>query len=243
MTAKDARLGTWVFLVLMAGAATNLFFFQGLRLGAGLETAATDRTAHSAREAAPALQQPAETHVAVTPPQPTPASPPRTTGSLQALAPGADRAEIIRGVQRELNTRGFSPGQPDGVAGLVTRAAIMAYEYDYGLSLTGEPSEELLRKIVLGTSGPAAVLRNPPQVKGAEAEGVVRQVKQQLSALGYASGKPDGKLTEEVVRAIRDFENDEKLPESGRISAQLVTRLIKRQGQEQAAAPGKAASR
>ena len=37
--------------------------------------------------------------------------------------------------------------------GLATRAAIMAFEHDHGLALTGEASEALLKRILLGAAG------------------------------------------------------------------------------------------
>ena len=84
-----------------------------------------------------------------------PVSAPQTAAVTPASASDAgdiNSAEITRGIQRELNSRGYEAGQPDGVAGLVTRAAIYAYEYDNGLVLTGKPSDPLLSQIVLGSS-------------------------------------------------------------------------------------------
>ena len=54
---------------------------------------------------------------------------------IAALESG-DSVELTRAVQRELKAKGYETGVVDGVAGLVTRAAIMAYEADHGLTLT-----------------------------------------------------------------------------------------------------------
>lgn len=159
------------------------------------------------------------------PPKGSPASP----VVLNAAASQTNEADIVRGVQRELNARNYEAGQPDGAPGLVTRAAVMAYEHDYSLALTATPSEELLSRIVLGSSGPQA-----PQRAGAkptaEAESVIRLVKQHLAALGYQPGRVDGVLGPEAQRAIREFESDQKLGETGRISGPMMSRLLRLQG-------------
>ena len=138
------------------------------------------------------------------------------------------RADIVRGMQRELNTQGYAPGAPDGVAGLVTRAAIMAYEHDNGIPLTGDATQELLGRIVLGPAVPAAARLGKSEVKGTEAATVVKVVAQSLAAQGYAVPKPDGGVAATLVTAIRDFEADQKLPDTGRISAALVSVCLAR---------------
>jgi len=137
-------------------------------------------------------------------------------------------AETVRAIQRELKLRGYGPVAGDGAMGLATRAAIMAFEYDQGLALSGEASEPLLRRILLGAaadgpggaSGPGA-----GKVRSAQAEQVIRGVQQSLAALGYQPGRADGRLGEDTVKAIRDFEMDRGLVPRGRVSAELVTRL------------------
>ena len=56
----------------------------------------------------------------------------------------ANRAELTKGVQRELANINYEPGPADGILGQVTRAAIFAYEYDNGMVLTAQPSDQLL---------------------------------------------------------------------------------------------------
>ncbi|MFN0218068.1 MAG: peptidoglycan-binding protein [Hyphomicrobium sp.] len=149
-----------------------------------------------------------------------------TTGPAEAAG---DDADVIRGVQRELNARTYEAGQPDGVAGLVTRAAVMAYEHDYHLPLTATPSQDVLSRIVLGSSASQASARATAPTS--EAQSVIRLVKQSLAALGYQPGRVDGALTAETARAIREFETDQRLAETGRISGPLMSRLLRLQGQ------------
>lgn len=149
-----------------------------------------------------------------------------------------DAAGVIRAVQRELNGRNYDAGQPDGVAGLVTRAAVMAYEFDYDLPLTATPSEDLLGRIVLGSSTAQQGGRSA-KAPTQDAEGVIRLVKEQLAALGYQPGRVDGALSPDAERAIREFETDQRLPETGRISAPMMSRLLRLQGQTASVAPVK----
>ena len=144
---------------------------------------------------------------------------------------GGDRTELTRAIQRELRAKGYEAGTVDGVAGLVTRAAIMAYEADRGFPLTGEPDEALLKRLVLGTEGAAPSAGGAPSATGPEAERVIRAVQRGLGSIGLRPGAIDGRLSAETVKAIRAFEMAQKLPESGRISGSLVARLARVAGQ------------
>ena len=155
--------------------------------------------------------------------------------SLAAL-PGADPAEArratIKGIQVELARRGYEPGPADGAPGLVTRAAVMAYEHDQGLPLTADPSPEVLAHLRHGTSAPGAAIgldASAPRTTGS-ADQVIRSVQQSLGHLGYLGTAPDGLATDDTVRAIREFEMDSGLVPSGRISGPLVARLAKQTG-------------
>lgn len=223
MTAGDLRIALVALFALSATVAVNLLAMQDKRAGSRIETSSLKSQSFEATVTAAINSD-------LGPPLAPGAAPLRVSPPKAASAEPANIAEIIRGVQRELNQRGYEAGQPDGVAGLVTRAAIMAYEYDYGLALTATPSQDLLSRIVLGSSAPSSQ-RSAEQMPSAEAGSVTRSVEQQLAGLGYTPGKADGLFDEQTARAIREFEVDQKLPESGRISGPLVSRLTRLQGQ------------
>jgi peptidoglycan hydrolase-like protein with peptidoglycan-binding domain len=222
MTAIDLRFAAIAFVTVSSTVAVNMLVFQEKRVRGGIETSAIKPRSAFVESMSAAINSdlgpplaPGAAAIRVVPPK----------------AGSSDSAEVIRGIQRELNQRGYDVGAPDGVAGLVTRAAIMAYEHDVGLPLTATPSQDLLSRIVLGSSAPAPARAAANGRPTAEADSVTRSVEQQLSALGYAPGKIDGNADEATARAIREFEIDQKLPESGRISGVLVGRLIRLQGQ------------
>ena len=146
----------------------------------------------------------------------------------------SDKAEVTRAIQRELQIRGYETGARDGVVGQMTRGAIMAFEHDHGLPLTAQPSDALLKAIVLGEAGKPAARRGAP--KTAEARDIVRDVQRQLAKLGYKPGAQNGALSAQTTKAIRAFEVDQALPESGRISGPLIARLGRLAGSGRVAA-------
>ena len=140
------------------------------------------------------------------------------TGTSVAQKSDAAGPDTQRAIQRELRQRGYGnlTGDP---ARAPTRAAIMAYEYDNGLPLTGQASEAMLGRILFGGPSTAA---GQGKVASAEAADLVRFVQQSLSALGYQPGPASGQLEADTSRAIRDFEMDKGLVPKGRISAELI---------------------
>ena len=144
----------------------------------------------------------------------------RRTASLRVST------ETVRAIQRELATRGYDPGPVDGVHGLLTRAAVMAYQHDSRIDVTGEISEGLLKQIVLGARVPAKKGSPPPPAPD-ETVALVKAVQQILAKLGYDPGPIDGVVGAGTRRAIRTFEQEQKMPEKGRISGRLLQALIR----------------
>jgi peptidoglycan hydrolase-like protein with peptidoglycan-binding domain len=152
----------------------------------------------------------------------------RPAGSEPAAA--AVNVELVRAIQRELNQKGYEAGSDDGVLNLISRAAIMAFEHDQGLRLTAEPSDELLRILVLGQADglrPAGKPVQHGQEQRAQVDQIIRTVQQSLGAIGYHPARADGRTSPEMERAIREFEMDQGLPPSGRVSGALMQRLLR----------------
>lgn len=231
MTERDRKLAAIVSLLATTSVALNMFVFQNTgRQAAAIETGGIgERTAW--------VDGPG---ITLGPTSPGPGVPqqPAENGTLPPVLSGqsddANRAELTKGIQRELGNINYEPGQSDGVLGLVTRAAIFAYEYDNGLVLTGQPSEQLLSQLILGSSSLTASAARPGKTMTADGESFVRNVKRQLAALGYQTGVPSSALTPEFARAIREFETDQKLKLSGRISGPMMSRLLRLQSEPKA---------
>lgn len=231
MTERDIKLAAVISLLATTSVGLNMFVFQNrASTGSAIETGGivSDRTSW--------VDGPG---IVLGPTSPGPAAEPPAAEGVLPPAPlsqidDATRAELTKGIQRELANNNYDPGQADGVLGMVTRASIFAYEYDNGLILTGQPSEQLLSQLILGSSSMTPVAARPGKTMTADGESLVRTVKQQLAALGYQTGVPGSAMTTEFARAIREFETDQKLKISGRISGPLMSRLIRLQGEPKA---------
>jgi len=220
MTPRQARVALGAFLLLATGVTGNALFLQGAALLDG-----------AARKGgvAPKPHPP--------PPQPTPAAPadgPKRAALVKPDAAGAetdlevppDEADIeaVRSIQRELKRRGYGPLIADGIMRPAARAAVLAFEHEHRLPLTGEATQALLKHLVFGI--PAATrTAGAPEVQSPHAEALVKDVQRLLASRGYRPGAIDGRLSPETVKAIRVFETDQGLEPKGRITAQIVTRL------------------
>lgn len=222
MTGWDQKLALGAAVLMTLSVGVNMAMFQKKSDGQAIETGGLPARASwidgALGEGAATVPPPGAT-AAVTNPE------------AESHTDGAVSVEITRGIQRELGNRGYDPGQPDGVAGLVTRAAIFAYEYDNGLVLTGRPSEALLSQIILGSSSLEQNGARPGKSSTADGQALIITVKQQLASLGYQTGAAGGALTPEMQRAIREFETDQKLNASGRISGPMMSRILRLQAQ------------
>jgi peptidoglycan hydrolase-like protein with peptidoglycan-binding domain len=234
MTPGQARAALLGFLLVTVGVAANALLLQPGSLPAGRAVAERASTRPATDKAAAKLGEPnaatSGRRGALLPsPEEQALRIARFAPDLAKIDPapaGPDDtsdAETIRAIQRELKLRGYGPVATDGSMGLTTRAAIMAFEHDYGMALRAEANERLLKRILLGAAD--APVADGGRVASARAEQIIRSVQQWLVALGYQPGRPDGRLGEDTVKAIRDFEMDKGLVPRGRISAELVTRL------------------
>ena len=197
MTPRRLQLGLAAFAILSAAVVFNLVYLQGVGRIPG-------------PPAKPGLSPEA--------------------GRLQLVAdlvPQPHDSDTIRAIQRELESRGYGIGRPDGVTGLVTRAAILAFEIDHGLPLSADASEDLLRAVILGSADTGGVAGERVTRIGPQADQLIRSVQQSLSALGFGPVKADGQLGEETLQAISRFEREQGLAPTGRISAQMVARLAR----------------
>jgi peptidoglycan hydrolase-like protein with peptidoglycan-binding domain len=131
--------------------------------------------------------------------------------------------DTVRSVQGELNRLGYGPVATDGAIRPELRAAIMAFEHEHRLPLTGEATQGLLKQMLYGA--PTAGVAAPPEVRSPHAQAMIRQVQQMLAERGYRPGAIDGRFSPETVAAIRTFEADQGLVPKGRISVALLQRL------------------
>ena len=141
--------------------------------------------------------------------------------------------ETVEAVQRELLAAGLFTGPVDGIAGRRTREAIAQFERSNGVTVTGRASDELLDQLKLNRQfAEAAAMDDGGQAMPVASTGVapdeqIRRVQLALSELGYAPGSISGRLGEQTRTAIRAFERDRGIEESGDISEQLLSELAR----------------
>jgi peptidoglycan hydrolase-like protein with peptidoglycan-binding domain len=219
MTSLSRKLSLAAFVVLTGGLATNVLVLQPPGRGAG--SGATAQLGPGEGSGAWVEQLSLRT-AGITPASETPS---QAAGEIPRVTDPGDTVELTRAIQRELKAKGYETGAVDGVAGLVTRAAIMAYEADAGLALTGEPRQALLQHIVLGSSQGPVQRADEGTAPGPYAETIIKSVQKALTQLGYAAGAIDGHMSPDTSAAIRKFEAQQRWPVKGRVSGELVAKL------------------
>src|SRR5262245_42531353 len=219
MTPQQARVALGAFVLLAAGVTGNALYLQGaVDRPPEKGTAAPVRPDPQGRAAAPAdarAETKAETKVAKPSERSAaeaPADAPAATGTgaqsvkvrmvrVATVAEGPPQPEAdsdtVRAVQGELNRLGYGPVTADGVMRPAVRAAIMAFEQEHRLALTGEATQGLLKQLLFGApAAPGAA--GAPEVRSPNAQALIRQVQQQLAARGYRTGAIDGRLSPET---------------------------------------------
>lgn len=140
----------------------------------------------------------------------------------------SDRA-LVSAIRLELKTRGYAVGSSSGGLDLEARAAIIAFEADNDMRLTGEASQTLLHRLLLGATGAEANIGSPPAPR---AEEVIHSVQASLKRAGHPDLKTDGQMTQETIETVRAFERSHNMKVTGRVSGELVAklRLVARDG-------------
>ena len=217
MVSGRIKLQLFAFLLLSGGVAANVLIFQPLS---------------QARQVAEAPADPADKYTGFgntgalgdEAPRPRYSDAKSAKSAKSTKQTPAQIADVTRAVQRELLLRGYQTGGSDGAQTFATRGAIMAFEYDHGMPLTGHPSQPLLKSILLGEG---RTKRGAKVSKGQsdDAKELIRFVQEALAGLGYRPGAASGQFNNDTKVAIRKFERDQALPVSGRVSGALIVRL------------------
>ena len=156
-----------------------------------------------------------------------------------------DAGDAVRLMQEALVNLGYLSGKSDGVYGDATVQAVRAFQKANGLKVDGTAGNETLRKLysleaqaaptatptVKPTATPKPTATQTPATtatetlkKGSSGE-AVKAMQKRLIALGYLSGKADGKFGTKTYEALVAFQRKNKLKADGIAGAQTQTAL------------------
>ena len=182
------------------------------------------------------------------PPAP-PAAPPAPAQASVAPEPPwpAALADQVKLVQQALIDLQRLPGKADGAAGPATRLAIREFEKSIGMPSTGEPSREVYLALVKARGQPDAIKQAdpikppdpPPQTSAdiaksasaganswpAKAPDQIRAIQRLLVDLKLLNAEPTGTVGPLTRRAIRTYQKNAGLKETGEPSQALFESL------------------
>lgn len=180
-----------------------------------------------------------------------PAPRPRPSDTPSATAPTAVAStQLAERVQQALKDRGLYAGVVDGIPGPATAEAVKSFERAQGLPQTGEVSEHIAQLLRSDRTRPAAVpvrpvattqlqpaaaaaptQLTPPEPLTATIEGRLQRVQKALNVAGYGPVRTDGRFDAATSAAIRQFESEHAMPQTGQLSNRLVQELLPQSAQ------------
>jgi len=203
MTRFQARLSLFAITAIFLATAGNALFLQDRArlIPSGLPSTAVSLTQLPADKAGPGTASP----------------------DLADQDPKAPRLHVA--LTRELARRGYASQlriRPNGL-----RLAVLAYEFDNGLPLTGEPSDALLKRVLFdGNQGPRGSFTDRAELNAK----LVMEAQRTLAGLGFFRGTFSGRIDVWTSNAIRDFERHRGIPLTGRLTDQTLLELISYSG-------------
>jgi peptidoglycan hydrolase-like protein with peptidoglycan-binding domain len=114
-------------------------------------------------------------------------------------------------VQKDLQAAGYDPGPIDGVYGPETAAAVQRLQTDNGLPVTGFIDEATAR-----------ALQEKLDTVGQQDAAQIAQLQTILTLTGYWAGPVDGKWTDELTQALKEFQTSLGVQPTGTVDSATV---------------------
>lgn len=172
-------------------------------------------------------------------PTPTPTPTAAVTRTFERLEQGSEGDGVMQ-LQKRLAELGYLSGTADGKFGANTKTAVKLFQKALGLSQTGVATVSLQEKLFLNTAptyAPSAAVTNPPAGQGGtsssgyqalvrgDSGAEVQKLQNRLIELGYLSGGADGKFGAKTENAIKAFQAQLGLSQTGVASTSVQSRL------------------
>jgi peptidoglycan hydrolase-like protein with peptidoglycan-binding domain len=115
------------------------------------------------------------------------------------------------------------------------RLAVLAYEFDNAMPLTGQPAETLLKRVLFDLNqAPKGFFADRAEANPR----LVMEVQKVLLGLGFFSGVLSGRMDVWTTGAVKDFQRHRRLELSGRLTEVTLLELISYSGQPLQLPPG-----
>jgi hypothetical protein len=248
MTPVRARLALLAIMALFLATAGNALFLQERartpsttwagRIPAEKPTATSSTLAAASEPAAspspparpqnvpphdaqPQDVQPAAQPAAAPLPQQAPPQLSLTQSTAENAAP-----RLLTALQRELGRHGYAEQLQAQANGL--RLAVLAYEFDSGMPLTGQPTGVLLKQVIFDLNqAPRGAFADRAEAN----QRLVVEIQKALLGLGFFRGALSGRMDVWTSDAVRDFERHRALRLTGRLTEATLLELIAYSGQ------------
>ena len=228
MTPLRARLTLLAIMALFLATAGNALFLQERartpstmwsgRLPPEKPTVTSDAPEAASLPAAPPVQAP-EAQPAAPPP-----APPQSSRAQPPAEPVSQR--LLAALQRELGRHGYAgqlQAQPNGL-----HLAVLAYEFDNGLPLTGEPTEGMFKLVLFDLNqAPRGAFADRAEANPR----LVIEIQKALLGLGFFRGALSGRMDLWTSEAVKDFERNRGLMLTGRLAEATLLELVSYSGQ------------
>jgi peptidoglycan hydrolase-like protein with peptidoglycan-binding domain len=129
----------------------------------------------------------------------------------------------VRSLQRQLVRMGFSPGAVDGRDGPLTTQAVRSFQQAHGLVVDGIVGPETRKALARGSLVSGAGYLQPG---GSPA---VRSLQRRLTRAGFSPGPADGRYGPLTARAVKRFQQAQRLAADGIAGALTLHALGSRQ--------------
>ncbi len=153
-------------------------------------------------------------------------------GSSVAVAPDmpllryGSRGEAVKILQEKLNAKGYNSGNVDGIFGVNTRAAVLAFQKANGLGVDGIVGKLTWAKLYDAAPVSVVAPAAQPMLRSGSRGEAVRRLQELLNAKGFDSGKVDGIFGVKTRAAVIAFQKANGLSADGIVGPLTWGKLI-----------------
>ena len=130
--------------------------------------------------------------------------------------------EDVRAVQNKLNSLGHNAGTVDGYYGNGTKAAVIRFQQNVGITADGMVGPTTWNKLFSSSSGDRTLKVTSPLMYGQD----IKNVQSRLNSLKYNAGTVDGYYGNGTANAVRDFQGINGLSVDGMVGPETRSKLF-----------------